>query len=515
MGTQWIRWAALGMALLVLSACGGGGDDEPPALHRAAAQAAPEALTADQLMDWAESQYASLFPVAGKTSGYLAPYTYRYYPQTGNYLGVSTGAADVAIYLYGNISGWQIFRVGALADYTCTVLPANCAPPGAPTIGTATAGNGSASIAFTPPLSSGASAITGYTATCTALSALQGTGTSTTSPIVVSGLVNGTQYTCSVKASNSFGASAASSTVTVTPTDGSLPGTSTTAGVLCSYSGNFFVSNLNKTSTSAISCTSALRTLTGNGIPDHATGTFPNASNPSAISTQSVSATMTMTPVKNANSTAMTVVGYAINSVKFDPNTNAHCTGSGNSVTCTMNGSGDWMIEALGHDTFDLGLDSNNAHVQPDGSYHYHGMPGGLVTRLGKGTAMTLVGFALDGFPLYARYGYTSANDAGSAVKVIKGSHKLKSSPDANRPSTASYPMGTFKEDYEFDAANEDGLDACNGRFGATPEFPNGIYHYYLTDTYPFIGRCVYGTASGGGGGGGGGPPPPHTRAKP
>jgi len=26
-----------------------------------------------------------------------------------------------------------------------------------------------------------------------------------------------------------------------------------------------------------------------------------------------------------------------------------------------------------------------------------------------------------------------------------------------------------------------------------TPEFPQGIYHYYATDTYPFFQRCVKG----------------------
>ena len=36
-------------------------------------------------------------------------------------------------------------------------------------------------------------------------------------------------------------------------------------------------------------------------------------------------------------------------------------------------------------------------------------------------------------------------------------------------------------------------LDECNGRVGVTPEFPDGIYHYYATDTYPFFQRCVKG----------------------
>jgi hypothetical protein len=55
--------------------------------------------------------------------------------------------------------------------------------------------------------------------------------------------------------------------------------------------------------------------------------------------------------------------------------------------------------------------------------------------------------------------------------------------------------MGTFMQDYEFVAGFGD-LDECNGRFGVTPEFPKGVYHYYVTETYPYIQRCVKGTPS-------------------
>jgi len=58
--------------------------------------------------------------------------------------------------------------------------------------------------------------------------------------------------------------------------------------------------------------------------------------------------------------------------------------------------------------------------------------------------------------------------------------------------STDIYPMGTFAQDWEYVAGSGD-LDECNGRFGVTPEFPEGIYHYYATDTYPFFQRCVKG----------------------
>jgi hypothetical protein len=123
-------------------------------------------------------------------------------------------------------------------------------------------------------------------------------------------------------------------------------------------------------------------------------------------------------------------------------------------------------------------------------------MPEYYITRLGKGTStMTLVGFAIDGFPIYARYGYNTATDAKSGVRKMNSSYRMKTTPDSGRPSTGTVPMGTFTQDYEYVAGLGD-LDECNGRFGVTPEFPNGIYHYYITDGYPYIQRCVKGTPS-------------------
>jgi hypothetical protein len=95
--------------------------------------------------------------------------------------------------------------------------------PGAPTIGTATAGNAQASVTFTAPSSNGGSPITGYTAT----SAPGGkTGSAAASPISVTGLTNGTAYTFTVTATNSVGTGAASSASnSVTPA--TVPGAPT------------------------------------------------------------------------------------------------------------------------------------------------------------------------------------------------------------------------------------------------------------------------------------------------
>jgi hypothetical protein len=220
------------------------------------------------------------------------------------------------------------------------------------------------------------------------------------------------------------------------------------------------------------------------------------------VAAQTVSRQFTLTPeIASPTGTSTTIVGYALNGVKFDPNTAGTCNDSGSSCSLA-GGGGTWKIEALGQSSFDFGDDGNHAHVQPGGAYHYHGMPDLWLAELGGGVVMRLIGWSVDGFPVYARYGHTDALDSGSPLKVLTGSWQVQASPDAGRPSTSLYPMGTFQQDYEYVEGSGD-LDECNGRYGVTPEFPGGIYYYAITDTYPYIQRCIKGTAIGGG------PPPP------
>ena len=271
-----------------------------------------------------------------------------------------------------------------------------------------------------------------------------------------------------------------------------------TSGILCDYSVNANNQQIGLSSKAKWSCDRGQRLLTANGIPDHAIGKFPNPANPNSISEQQVRFTTTTSPiVYDGPGGRVKEPVMGLNGIKFDPGTGGSCK---DDITdpqqCPLGpGSGGrWNIEALGQDIFDFGEDMNNAHVQPGGSYHYHGVPVNMMSPEAKaGKEMAMIGWAADGFPVYARYGYPNPSVMMGALKEMQPSYRLKPTPDEGRPSAAIVPMGAFMQDWEYVEGLGD-LDQCNGRFGATPDFPQGIYHYYATDAYPYIQRCVKGS---------------------
>lgn len=254
------------------------------------------------------------------------------------------------------------------------------------------------------------------------------------------------------------------------------------------------------------------RIITSNGIPDHDTGRFPNRNNPNAIQEQNYRFKMPLKPqvAQQPIKVGRQLFGVALNGVVFDP---------GTAEFYRNDRSSGWNYEALGG-AVELGLDDHHAHVQPNGSYHYHGLPTGLFMKLSRGKRqMTLIGWAADGFPIYGLYGYRDPKDEDSGIINVRSSYRLKQ----GRRSGAGMPRGeydgSFTDDYEYVPGLGD-LDECNGRFGVTPEFPKGTYHYILTEDYPFIPRLFHGVPDesfnkshdgggrgpGGGGPGGGGP---------
>jgi hypothetical protein len=237
-----------------------------------------------------------------------------------------------------------------------------------------------------------------------------------------------------------------------------------------------------------------MRVLSGNAIPNHDTATFPNAGNPNRISPQQVRFAVTLTPQRTDTATAVRLSGVALNGVKMEPE------------TAEVYADTAWRYEALTFqgraqgDTVNmpgssLGFVCNFAHVQPNGYYHYHGVPTGLMPTSAQ---ITHVGWAADGFPILGRYGHQDAGDPDSPLVELRGSYRVKQGArQPLSPGEATTPPGdhdgTFVQDWEYAPGSGD-LDQCNGRQeevqiqGVT--YP---YAYYLTYTYPFMPRCVWG----------------------
>lgn len=233
------------------------------------------------------------------------------------------------------------------------------------------------------------------------------------------------------------------------------------------------------------------RFITSNGIADHATGQFPNRRNPNAISAQEHRYRVPAEPVPNDKFTPMTRMpfGVALNGVPFDPGTAEYWQNDRRSG---------WRYEAIGS-SMDLGLDQANAHVQPTGAYHYHGIPLPTLKQAG-GQNMLLLGYAADGLPIYGPHVYQDPADPSSGLVKATPSYKIK---DGKRTSSGGSEGagaspggkydGSFTADWEY-VAGLGSLDEANGRTGVTPEYPEGTYYYVLTDTFPYIPRYFRGT---------------------
>jgi hypothetical protein len=172
-----------------------------------------------------------------------------------------------------------------------------------------------------------------------------------------------------------------------------------------------------------------------------------------------------------------------------------------------------------------------------------------------------ILGWSFDGYPIYGPYGYTSAMNAGSGVSRMRSGFVLRngqngttnidstgrttlpkwaaaaegiSNPGNTNPvsltaaqygpattyqtsgpgGVITYSLGRYTGDYDYlgDLGYTQGaapggafdLDQYNGRTCVTPEFPGGIYCYFVTNdasgnpVFPYmLGKQYYGTKNG------------------
>lgn len=198
----------------------------------------------------------------------------------------------------------------------------------------------------------------------------------------------------------------------------------------------------------SIALEDGMRVVRANGLPDHPTGEFPIARdslafrydrNPNRIAAQEVLLRLPALPqtARAPSCLPMGMIGFALTGV---------------AIYNALDAAG---LDAAAHEV----QDKCSGHPQQAGEYHYHSLSPCMADPDGAaGRPSALVGYALDGFGIYGPVG-----------------------EDGKRLTNAD-------------------LDACHGHVGTVmwDGAPRAIYHYHLTDEYPYTLGCFVGTSVGG-----------------
>lgn len=191
-----------------------------------------------------------------------------------------------------------------------------------------------------------------------------------------------------------------------------------------------------------ISIVEGARVITTNGLPNHVAGIFPILLNDdayrysrdaAAIAEQYKTIQLPIHPIVASMPSCLSagMIGVGLNGVAL------------------FGGLTDDGFDASAYGIFD----QCNGHTDETGEYHYHSESSCLVSSYYEGAPSTLVGYALDGFGIF-------------------------SSVESGRKIT------------------NDDLDACHGHTHLIPwdgEMVN-MYHYHMTDEYPYTLGCFKGT---------------------
>ena len=342
-----------------------------------------------------------------------------------------------------------------------TVSAASTQPtaPGAPTGVTASAGNGQATVSWSAPASNGGAEITGYTVTASPGGA---TCTTTATSCTVPGLTNGTDYTFTVKATNSAGegtASSPSSAVTptanaaLTPTLGSP--TSTADGFTAQ------VSNYDGAYTWAVSTTAGSATINGSGLVT-VTGLNPGES-----------ATVTVTTTRDGyESGSATVTGSATTTVPGVPTGVTATAGNGEATVS-------WTAPA------------SNGGAAITG-YTVTASPGGATCTTTGATSCTVPG--LTNGTAYT-FTVTATNSAGTGTASSPSSAVTPAATAPGAPTGVTATAGNGQATVSWTAPSSNGGAAITGYTVTSSSGPSGVKTCTTTAVSCTVSGLTNGTA--------------------
>ena len=274
-----------------------------------------------------------------------------------------------------------------------------------------------------------------------------------------------------------------------------------------------------------------------NGIPAYPTGPFLDG-NPSQASDQNAIYKISLNPQPNNGTPTATNggnIGIFINGVSlFDyrdgVSWNNQTQAEGGGPIMGPPGQGVWNRDAIVAER--EGFDCAKGHPAM-GNYHHHQNPSAFdmdivpisdvcdiyasdgLYVIEANVHSPLLGYSYDGYPIYGAYGYTNLDGTGGITRMksgyqlrnitVRNTYADGTSVTAGPPINDTYPLGRYREDYEYiEHPEPDYLDEHNGRFCVTPEYPDGIYAYFCTvdenwnSAYPYVvGPTFYGVKTG------------------
>ena len=110
----------------------------------------------------------------------------------------------------------------------------------------------------------------------------------------------------------------------------------------------------------------------------------------------------------------------------------------------------------------------------------------GYSTQIGEsefgqrsGEHSPIIGWAYDGNPIYGPFGYSDPFDNSSTIRILNSGYVVNSKiKDRDK---LPFDLGFFVDDYVFSPSSSTDLDRHNGRYGRTPDYPDGVYAYFAS----------------------------------